>query len=106
MSTWGAEQANPELTAEDLKEACGKAGKSAAGPDGYEPGEMAMLSDGAYGKMAELLNLVEAGGEWPQCMQHGRVAYLEKEPGGAGMHLSSGPWSFYRLCIAGGPQPG
>ena len=44
-------------------------------------GEMALLSDRAYQLMADLLNLVEAGEEWPQGMQHGRVAYLEKEPG-------------------------
>ena len=77
----GEEQANPLLTATDMKEACSKAGKSAAGPDGYEPGEMALLSDWAYQEMADLLNLVEAGEEWPQGMQHGRVAYLEKEHG-------------------------
>ena len=83
----GAEQPNPALTAEDLKEACGKAGKSAAGPDGYEPGEMAMLSDKAYGRMAELLNLVEAGwGGGPNVCSTEGWHTLRRNHGSAMMH--------------------
>ena len=66
------------LTMEEVKETCRDSTKSAAGPDGYEPAEMRLLSDQSYAMMAELLNLIEEGNPWPQGLATGRVAFLEK----------------------------
>ena len=51
------------VKAEDLMDECQNCRRSAAGPDGFEPAEMAMLPWEAYERMAQILNMVEEGGE-------------------------------------------
>lgn len=71
------------ITGRLLFEVCVKATKSVAGPDGFEPAEMALLSMKAFGHMADLLNLIERGAPWHEGMSAGRVAFLEKDEGSA-----------------------
>ena len=51
------------ITMEDVKNECKSCRPSAAGPDGFEPAEMAMLSDMVYEQMAALLSNIESGAE-------------------------------------------
>ena len=62
------EHEHEDITGQELYEVCQKAGKSAAGPDGLEPAEMALLSRKVYEHIAVLLNMVEDGASWPQGM--------------------------------------
>ena len=55
----GTEKKANILTSEEMRKAFQEAGRSATGPDGYEPGEMTLLSEEGYHYMAELLNMVE-----------------------------------------------
>ena len=41
---------------------------------------MALLSLEAYGHIADLLNLVEDGADWPEGAATARAAFLEKDP--------------------------
>ena len=67
------------ITAEDVEFECKNCAHSAAGTDGFEPGEMAMLSRSAYQIIADLLNLVEEGESWPDGMNEERAVFMEKE---------------------------
>ncbi len=49
--------------------------------DGWDPVDMALLSDGVYDAIARMLNLIEAGAPWPKPMTQARAAFLEKEKG-------------------------
>ena len=71
------------MTAEELESTCTSCSHSAHGPDGFEPAEMALLCTDAYGHIADLLNLIEEGAEWPQGAAIARAAFLEKGPGQA-----------------------
>ena len=56
---------------------------TAAGMDGWEPAEIALLSPALFAKLALLFNLIEDGAEWPACTNHARAAYLSKDPDNA-----------------------
>ena len=62
-----------------MKQACTTCSKSAAGPDGFEPAEMALLPLTAYQWMAKLLNKVEEGTDRPRGMQEGRAEKVRGE---------------------------
>ena len=64
------------ISMDEVKMACNNAKNSAPGPDGLEPGELAMLSDQGFGHVATLMNLIEGGAPWPEGMLQGRVAFL------------------------------
>ena len=69
-----------DLTADDLKETAACTGDSAAGLDQWAPGDMKLLSNKAYETLAELLNMIEKGAEWPSQLNLARVAFLSKDP--------------------------
>ena len=69
-----------KVTMQEVKDSCLDAAQSAAGPDGFEPAEMRMLSDAAYQGIADLFNLVEDGAPWPATLNKARAAFLEKNP--------------------------
>ena len=56
-------------------------GNTAGGPDGWKADEMRSLPRFLIGKLAALLNLVEATGRWPEAVRNGTVALLPKEGG-------------------------
>ena len=64
----------------DVKTECTECFKSAHGPDGLEPAEMALFSDLLFARIAELLNLIESGSPWPAGIPTARTAFLEKGP--------------------------
>ena len=41
------------------------------------------LPDVALDWLAVLLNAIEAGGDWPEWLLHGKASHLEKDGGGA-----------------------
>ena len=49
------------ITGRLMQLVCTEASKSVAGPDGFEPAEMAMLADSIYDEIAKLPNMVEEG---------------------------------------------
>ena len=69
------------ISAEDLMYEWRECSKSAPGPDGFEPAEMALLPKEAYQHMADLLNLIEGGAQWPRGIQEARAAFMEKAEG-------------------------
>ena len=69
------------MSGTELAEECRGCRPTAAGPDGFEPAEMAMLSMKVYEEMARLLNLIEDGAEWPEGMGEARAAFMQKEEG-------------------------
>ena len=71
-------QAYDPLLTNVIKEECKECAKSTAGPDGFEPAEMALLPDIAYERMAGLLNFIEAGAEWQEGMNNAGAAFMQK----------------------------
>ena len=67
------------ITGEEVKEACCNCKKSAGGPDGWLPIDMAMLSDLAYDWIARILNAIEMGAPWPKGTLEARAAFLAKD---------------------------
>ena len=55
-------------------------GDSAAGLDQWTPGDMKLLSDLAFESLAELLNMVEEGADWPEQLKVARATFLPKNP--------------------------
>ena len=69
-----------KLTGKDLKQTAMDTGDSAAGLDQWAPGDMKMISDAALDALAEMLNMVEEGAEWPEQLRVARAAFLSKNP--------------------------
>ena len=69
-----------DITGEERMAECLGCAHSAAGIDGWEPAEMAMLSLERYQHIAGLLNMVELGCPWPEGSQRARAAFMEKNP--------------------------
>ena len=69
-----------DITAEQLKESCVGARKSVGGLDNWTPADFALLSDGAFQQLANMLNKIEAGAEWPRGMAVAKAAFLAKDP--------------------------
>ena len=67
------------LTGKDLEEAAREAKETAAGPDQWAPADLKLLSPKAYEALAEMLNLIEEGAEWPKQMKTARAAFLPKD---------------------------
>ena len=63
----------------DLKKVCQDAPKTAKGLDNWATFDLSILSDQAYEKLAEFLQLVEDEGRWPEALRRGRSAYLSKD---------------------------
>ena len=53
------------LTGEDLQEAAKEAAETAAGGDQWGPGDINKFSRLAFERIAEMLNAVENGAQWP-----------------------------------------
>ena len=49
--------------------------------DQWSPGDLSLLSLGAFEALATMLNLVEGGCEWPTHLRKARAAFLAKDPG-------------------------
>ena len=79
MFTAKAFNMNHIITGSEMKHARMTCSKPAHGPDGWEPAEMAMLSDGADPAIADLLNRIEDGAAWPDGICTARAAFLEKD---------------------------
>ena len=74
-------EANLEkLEGRDLRITAACTGESAAGLDQWAPGDFKLLSDLALEKLAEMLNMVEEGAEWPEQLGKARAAFLSKSP--------------------------
>ena len=67
------------LGAETLTEECQHASHSAAGPDGMEPAEMAMLPDSTFAANTNLLNDIEQGAKWPAGMSNAKAAFMQRD---------------------------
>ena len=74
------EQEIDDITWREVKKACRECAHTAAGPDAWEPAEMALLSDEAYKGLATLMNMIEHGAPWPDGMLAARAAFLQKDP--------------------------
>ena len=68
------------ITAEDVRAGCTECAHTAAGPVSWEPAEMALWSMEAYGKLADLMNMIEEGAPWPDRTTLARAAFLQKDP--------------------------
>ena len=66
------------MTGPELKAECIHARKSAGGLDHFEPADFALLSDSAFTKLADLLNAIEDGADWPEDVSTARAAFLAK----------------------------
>ena len=67
------------LTGEELQMAATNATESAAGGDQWGPGDIKLFSSVAFERIAEMLNAVESGEQWPQEMQHSSAAFMAKD---------------------------
>ena len=54
------------ITLNELRHVHTACSHSVHGPDGFEPAGMALLGDLAYANIADLLNNIADGAEWPQ----------------------------------------
>ena len=95
-------QANVEdITGEDLETTGRMTGDSAAGMDQWAPGALSMLYKEAYKILANMLNSIEKGSQWPEQVEKARAAFLAKDPDDALNPLSYRVWlmspSTYRM---------
>ena len=67
-----------EITAELVHEAMISSGKTAGGMDGWQPAELALVSEGISAWIAELFKLLEQREEWPKACLHAKLTYHEK----------------------------
>ena len=56
------------------------ASNSAAGLDNFAPEDLKHLSDLTYDCLADLLNTIEGGADWPKVLQRAKAADLSKDP--------------------------
>jgi ribonuclease HI len=69
------------LTVEDYKATCLANSVSAPGLDGWSAGDLALLSDRAFGLLVNMLNAIEQGkAQWPEHMLETRAVFLSKDP--------------------------
>ena len=64
-----------------MARSCTTCQHTAAGLDGLDPAEIALLSMKLYALMSILLNLIEKGQPWPEGFQRARAAFVEEEEG-------------------------
>eukprot|EP00973_Karenia_brevis_P010882 1473597-Karenia_brevis.AAC.1 len=48
--------------------------------DNWSPADFKLLSDRIFNMMAEMLNMIEEGAEWPQALLQGKAVLLPKDP--------------------------
>ncbi len=77
-----------DLKWEDLKEACTKGLDSTGGIDVWLKKEMALLSDNAYKRLAQWMQSIEDGAEWPCDQRRTRAVFLCKGSTDAGNAMS------------------
>ena len=70
------------LTGDDLKRAAKAFGQRTCCPDGMHPRHIALISDEAREALADILNAVEAHGQFPTEAQSLIVALFDKPAGG------------------------
>ena len=63
-----------DITAEDVMYACTKCKHSAAGTDLWSPADFSLLSLKAFDHIAQLLNIIEEGFEWPESVLFAKAA--------------------------------
>ena len=68
------------ITAEEVEAEMTRAKNTAAGMDGWQMQELAMLPTGSYKCIADIYNLIEGGAQWPASTKHARTAYPSKDP--------------------------
>ncbi len=68
-----------DITGEAVKAQCQYDTKSAPGLDGWSAADLELLSDEAYQMIADLLNAIENGAEWPAAMLATRAVFLSKD---------------------------
>ena len=71
-----------KITGQDLARVSSVSGETAAGIDQWAPGDLKLFSPLAFEWIANLLNLIEEGAEWPKQMCTARAAFLVKEVDG------------------------
>ena len=64
------------MTGSLLKQAYIKADHRSAGLDHWTPNEFSLLSDKAFNYLAEMLNTIEDGADWPTQLLLARAAFL------------------------------
>ena len=69
-----------KITLQDLIETCRVNTCSAPGIDGWHPKDLALLSDNALQLIADLMNMIEDGAEWPDSTKIARAVFLPKDP--------------------------
>ena len=69
------------LSVKHLKDAIHCSPDNSPGLDGVLATDLEMLSDAALQRLADMLNLIEDGADWPQQMLAGRMAWLDKTDG-------------------------
>ena len=68
-----------DLTAEEIFQTCVEAQHSSKGMDHRSPAEFSLLSLGACGYLADMLNTIELGAAWPKDLLHVRAPLLSKD---------------------------
>ena len=66
------------MSGEHLERLATNAKESAAGMDQWTPGDFRLLSKLAFEHLADMLNMVEEEGRWPESLSHARSAFLSK----------------------------
>ena len=67
------------LDAKELRRVAKEGAAKAGGPDGFTPQMIAWLPDEALTRLADLLNLCEREGRFPDDMLHWKIAFLPKK---------------------------
>ena len=75
------------LSGADLKATCKEAKLSAAGLDQWSTQDFSILGDSAYDWLAQMLNKIKAGAQWPEPTLHAQGSYLLKNPEDSGEPL-------------------
>ena len=68
-----------DLTAQQVMDIISQLDVTAGGMDGFLPEEMKLISFKAAGILANILNLVERGADWPTDLLNARAAFLAKD---------------------------
>ena len=84
----------PALTMEDVKRACQKRSRTAAGLYNFEPEDFSRFSYSAYAMLVLMFNTIEAGARWPNGNYLARSAYLSK-----GQNTTDDPMAYRALTI-------
>ena len=68
-----------DMTGDDLQTSLAHAKETAAGMDQFAPGDFKLLPMVALDHLADLFNIIEKGGRWPQQMEKARAAFMAKD---------------------------